>query len=338
MDRRYQIFISSTYEDLKAEREGVLRALLGIDCFPASMEGFGAASTTPWDIIKSTIDLCDYYLVITAGKYGSEKDGISYTEREYEYAKSIGVPCLAFVHADPTGLASKFVESDSQKKERLLTFQQKLSDSHLLERWSNADDLKYRVIASLMKEMKRSPRAGWIRASEMLETETLKKLEELRSENDDLRRKLKALAEPDPEAIVEALKNVNVPYRVDPAELGSYTGTAEAYFSQHEIIFNGLECFRVVGSALYSGGTSISVRKAVEVYLRQAYTSLPGFSADGPPPGIWPVIANRARLKVLMIFDRFQLIKSERVGAGDGVNTQWSFNDFGRRVFAFINI
>ena len=339
MDRRYQIFISSTYEDLKSEREGVLRALLGIDCFPASMEGFGAASSTPWDIIRSTIDLCDYYLVITAGKYGSEQDGISYTEREYEYAKKAGIPCLAFVHATPETLPHNLVESEVSKRGKLEAFHQKLSDSHLLERWSNADDLKYRVISSLTKEMKRSPRAGWIRASEMLETETLKKLEELRSENDDLRRRLKNLEAPEPQFVVDALKAINVPFRVNPDELSaSYRGSAEVYFSGYEIQLNGLDCFRQIGQALYNGGSAVTVRKAVEAYIRQQFTNLDGFKWGGVPPGIWNAIADHGRFKVLMIFDRLQLIKSERVGAGDSVMTQWSFNDFGRRVFAFVNV
>ena len=44
MNKRYQIFISSTYEDLKEEREVVMQAVLQLKCFPAGMELFPAAS------------------------------------------------------------------------------------------------------------------------------------------------------------------------------------------------------------------------------------------------------------------------------------------------------
>lgn len=40
MDRRYQVFISSTFTDLKDERQAVLRAVLELDHMPAGMELF----------------------------------------------------------------------------------------------------------------------------------------------------------------------------------------------------------------------------------------------------------------------------------------------------------
>lgn len=44
MDKRYQVFISSTYADLQDERQEVIQALLELDCIPAGMELFPAAS------------------------------------------------------------------------------------------------------------------------------------------------------------------------------------------------------------------------------------------------------------------------------------------------------
>jgi hypothetical protein len=34
MDKRYQVFVSSTYSDLKEERKDVMQTLLEMDCFP----------------------------------------------------------------------------------------------------------------------------------------------------------------------------------------------------------------------------------------------------------------------------------------------------------------
>lgn len=42
MEKRYQIFISSTFEDLKDERAKVMETILNNDCFPAGMELFPA--------------------------------------------------------------------------------------------------------------------------------------------------------------------------------------------------------------------------------------------------------------------------------------------------------
>lgn len=71
METRYQVFVSSTYEDLKAERQEVMHALLELDCIPAGMELFPAANEDQWSLIKKVIKECDYYIVISAGRYGS---------------------------------------------------------------------------------------------------------------------------------------------------------------------------------------------------------------------------------------------------------------------------
>src|SRR5690606_13075222 len=103
--KRYQVFVSSTYSDLKDERRGVIQALMDMDCIPAGMELFPAADAQQWEFIKKVIDDCDYYLLIIGGRYGSvTADGISYTEKEYDYAVESGQPVLAFVHSAPESL------------------------------------------------------------------------------------------------------------------------------------------------------------------------------------------------------------------------------------------
>lgn len=38
MEKKYQVFVSSTYEDLQEERKKVMEALLQMNCFPVGME------------------------------------------------------------------------------------------------------------------------------------------------------------------------------------------------------------------------------------------------------------------------------------------------------------
>ena len=44
MEKRYQIFISSTFVDLKDERQATLKAILETDHMPAGMEDLGGAA------------------------------------------------------------------------------------------------------------------------------------------------------------------------------------------------------------------------------------------------------------------------------------------------------
>ena len=60
MDKKYQIFVSSTYEDLKEERLAVARSIYHANCIPIGMEFFPASPLSPWDFIKKQIDESDY--------------------------------------------------------------------------------------------------------------------------------------------------------------------------------------------------------------------------------------------------------------------------------------
>src|ERR1700730_2210480 len=115
IDRRYQVFFSSTYVDLQEERRQVMQALLELDCIPSGMELFPAADDDQWNLIKQVIDDCDYYLVIIGGRYGSMgKDGRSYTQMEYEYALSKNKPVLAFLHKNPGSIAAERTEEGAE--------------------------------------------------------------------------------------------------------------------------------------------------------------------------------------------------------------------------------
>ena len=71
MNKIYQVFISSTYQDLIEERQKVIEALLGKNCFPVGMEYFSATNDAQFTVIKKLIDRCDYFILIIGGRYGS---------------------------------------------------------------------------------------------------------------------------------------------------------------------------------------------------------------------------------------------------------------------------
>jgi len=88
--RKYQIFVSSTIEDLKKERKAVIEAILERKHIPISMEQFSASNMSQMDFIKQTMDECDYVILIIGERYGTiDNTSIqkySYTEQEYNYA------------------------------------------------------------------------------------------------------------------------------------------------------------------------------------------------------------------------------------------------------------
>lgn len=109
MERKYQIFISSTYVDLIKEREVVTKQILEDHHFPIGMEMFAPNDKKQWETIKATIDSSDIYLLLVGFRYGSidPDDKISYTEKEFNYALSKGMPVIAFVKNDDIEIEHK---------------------------------------------------------------------------------------------------------------------------------------------------------------------------------------------------------------------------------------
>jgi len=179
MSIRYQVFVSSTYNDLQEERAEVMQALLELDCMPAGMELFPAANEEQWQWIKRVIDESDYYVVIVGGKYGTvhpEKQ-ISYTEMEYRYATEIGKPIIGFVIDSSISLSETRIEIDADLREKLEKFKA-LVQSRLCKFWVSSADLGAKVSRSITQLMRRVPATGWVRADQvdLKETEEVLRL------------------------------------------------------------------------------------------------------------------------------------------------------------------
>jgi hypothetical protein len=160
---RFQVFVSSTFLDLRREREAVLHALLEMDCIPVGMELFPAANEEQWSYIKRCIKACDYYVVISAGRYGSiGPNGLSFTEMEYRYGRRIGKPVIAFLHTAPSSLPAKLGEPTAKRRQKLMDFR-KLCQERLCKQWSSANDLAASFTPSLVRLMADYPSSGWVK-------------------------------------------------------------------------------------------------------------------------------------------------------------------------------
>ena len=182
MDKRYQVFISSTFRDLVQERQEVLKAVLEIDHMPAGMELFPAADDAAWQLIRDVIDGSDYYVVIIGGRYGSLDDtGIGYTEKEYDYAVSQKKPVIPLLHKNPDNLPRDKTETDAESWEKLKKFRERVEEKHTCVYWTTADDLKAKVIVGLTSAVKRHPAVGWVRADKVPAESTVAEILKLRN-------------------------------------------------------------------------------------------------------------------------------------------------------------
>lgn len=192
-NKKYQVFISSTYADLAEERKKILDVLFMADCIPAGMEAFVAADVEQFEVIKKVIDLCDYYVLIIGKRYGSvhPDTGKSYTEMEYDYAIEQGIPVLVFAIDDNLKLAPDKIEVDEDKIEKLKKFRTKALTNRLASIWSSTEELTGKLAISIMKAKTEIKRPGWQRAVDFDEASLRREIMELKSENEQLAKDLK---------------------------------------------------------------------------------------------------------------------------------------------------
>lgn len=164
-DKRYQVFISSTYQDLAEGRSALYRALLPLGFMPCGMSMHGAGDQT-WSTIKKLIDECDYFILLSGGRYGSlTPTGVGFTHMEYVYASAKQKPILILLNDAPDALPVEQQEKTADGKFRLEGFRQLLQKSgHQLARWRNEADLDRAITEAIPQLLATKPVIGWVRA------------------------------------------------------------------------------------------------------------------------------------------------------------------------------
>jgi Domain of unknown function (DUF4062) len=167
VERRLQVFVSSTYTDMKDERKAAVEAILEAGDIPAGMELFTAGDITQWKLIQRWIKESDVYLLLVGGRYGTilPRSKKSYTEMEFEFAKKLKKPIFSLVGSE------EFIRSkqkrrllgkaaDAKKARRLRTLASKRSVTY----FSNRDQIKTQVTQALGPFRSQPGISGWVKA------------------------------------------------------------------------------------------------------------------------------------------------------------------------------
>ncbi len=230
-EKIYQVFISSTYEDLKEERAAAQQALIANNCMPIGMEGFPSSDLEQFKYIKRVLEYVDYYVLIIGGRYGSihPETSISYTEMEYDYAVEKGIPVLMFIK-DSSVITKNNTDNKDMELEKFID---KASNNKMRNTFISCEDLKYKIISSINSEKILSPREGWIKASFGNPIDLLEENRNLRKEVDFLKEQLSNL-EKDNELDISFLDGefkLNIEHIL-------YYSSAYSYIDENEILEN----------------------------------------------------------------------------------------------------
>jgi hypothetical protein len=276
IERRYQVFVSSTFLDLQEERAAVVSALLNQDAIPAGMELFPAADDDAWTLIKSVIDASDYYLLVIGGKYGSidPQMDISFTEKEYDYAVSQERPVMAFLHGDPGSIPFDKSEENEQTREKLRQFRAKVEATKHVKFWTSASDLQGKVAFTFPSFQKRYPAVGWVRGDVQTSAESLNELNALRKQLEAAQAQL-AAARTSPPPGTEGLSQGK-----DEADLAVIV-SGRVYSEEHpygesthylwDVRPTWDDVFSAIGPGLLDEAEETAVRRSLDSWLTRRY-------------------------------------------------------------------
>jgi ribosomal protein L30E len=276
IEKKYQVFVSSTFIDLQDERQEVIKALLELDCFPSSMEFFPSTDDDQWTLIKQIIDDCDYYIVIIGGRYGSlSSEGISYTEKEYRYALETGKPIIGFLHSDPKSLPVKNSELDPEAIKKLEAFKE-LVQKKMCKYWSNAVELGSVVSRSFIKLQKSHPAIGWVRGNLVPEKDSSIEILELTREIEKLKQQLeetKTKAPKGSEGLAQGYDGITLNYTCE-----SNDGSVYDFQSTHS--WNGIinttwnDVFAQIAPILISEVNEHQIKNTLNAFIEKLGTEM----------------------------------------------------------------
>lgn len=302
LQKRYQVFVSSTFADLQVERQEVIQALLELQCIPAGMELFPAANEDQWSLIKRVIDDCDYYIVVTAGRYGSlGESGVGYTEMEYRYAVERGKPVLAFLHKDPGAIAANKCEQDPVMRERLEVFRAGLKKK-LVKFWSNPAELGSMVSRSMVHLINSTPAIGWIKADRVPEESASQEILRLRNRIDELEAELQTVRVSAPagtDRLAKGDDSFDVKFRISARSVDSVLASEKLWSGHYSPTWN----------ELFFELSPLMVLEATEDQLKDKLTDVVKNYADTRFRARTPGMAGYRIVKVMVDDSDFQTIK-----------------------------
>ena len=175
--RKLQVFVSSTYTDMRDERQAAVEAILEAGHIPAGMELFAANNETQWNTIKKWIDDSSVFLLVLGGRYGTidKKSGQSYIEMEFRYATDSKKEVCGLIMSDTYLRAKekKFLRGASdidqisglaevRYREKLVEFRDFVQTGRIAPECNSLEELKRRIVLALSQIGTKESLAAWI--------------------------------------------------------------------------------------------------------------------------------------------------------------------------------
>ncbi|MCK4089303.1 MULTISPECIES: DUF4062 domain-containing protein [Acinetobacter] len=162
LDKRYQVFISTSGSDMQPERIVLAQTLVGMGFFSWGLEQRTPLTTA---FARRQIDDCDYVVILLGSQYGEQSvSGVGYMHLEYIYAVSKQKPIIVFMHEQPEARAQELHDQKPELREKFKDFRKQLQqDMDQVFSYRTLRDLEMAVRLNMPQMLERYPVVGWVR-------------------------------------------------------------------------------------------------------------------------------------------------------------------------------
>lgn len=162
LDKRYQVFISTSGAEMQPERIILSQTLVGMGFFSWGLEQRTPLNTA---FARRQIDDCDYVVILLGSQYGEQSvSGVGYMHLEYIYAVTKQKPIIVFMHEDPASRDSSLHDVKPELQEKFKEFRQLLQqEADQVFCYRTLRDLEMAVRLNMPQMLERYPVSGWVR-------------------------------------------------------------------------------------------------------------------------------------------------------------------------------
>lgn len=162
LDKRYQVFISTSGAEMQPERIILSQTLVGMGFFSWGLEQRTPLNTA---FARRQIDDCDYVVILLGSQYGEQSvSGVGYMHLEYIYAVTKQKPIIVFMHEDPASRDSSLHDTKPELQEKFKEFRQLLQqEADQVFCYRTLRDLEMAVRLNMPQMLERYPVSGWVR-------------------------------------------------------------------------------------------------------------------------------------------------------------------------------
>jgi hypothetical protein len=323
MIKKHHIFLSSTTDDLKNERQELEGIIWNLGHIPVTMGSIDIKDKTGQRLIKKNIEECDYFLSLVAHKYGAEKRP-SAPETEFNHAVKAGIPVIALIIDEKARWKASKKEKEASLIKTLENFKDKLRN-YPYETWTTTAELRQKAQTILVQEINLNPRQGWVRSDQTIQPAVANELARLSRENEDLKGRFRLLKGSSRDVLTRLKAHTRRTLRVlglNKISLSFYYNPGNNWENTRE--YRYLHLFRILAPELSLGKTTGELSHFLGNILNPDLNKT--VRKD------YPVPSNTVK-KIMADFNLLKLVRTAEDRAGAGDDEAWEITEYGKDLY-----